>query len=384
MKRKGRARLLGLVLVIAAFAAAVWLLKNQLQSNDLSLAKIVASLRQIPVANVCFAVVVTVINYAVILTCYDYLAFRYAGVVISLKRVAFAAVTGYAFSYNFGATFAGLPLRYRFYSSWGLPLAKIVQLLVILALTFWFGVFFIAGSLFVFAPLRIPDAKRATIENMLLNEHLHKNVVDACVYLISDSRPFGILLLALTCVYIGASLLHRDSLSFFGWKMPVPPFRLTIYQVGIAAADMLVAASVLYALFPPVIGGYLTVLKIYLVAFSLIVLSHVPGGWGVLEAVMITLLRALDLVPDPGDNMARVVAAIIAFRVIYYMFPLVVAAAMVGFHEYALRRHWISPLTAARDTPFEIPGTAEGTNGRAGGISSDSSAAKGRNGAEPG
>jgi uncharacterized membrane protein YbhN (UPF0104 family) len=129
--------------------------------------------------------------------------------------------------------------------------------------------------------------------------------------------------------------------------------------------DKLVAASVLYALFPPVIGGYLTVLKIYLVAFSLIVLSHVPGGWGVLEAVMITLLRALELVPDPDDNMARVVAAIIAFRVIYYMFPLLVAAAMVGLHEYALRRHWISPLTATREKTVEHPAAAEGTNGQA-------------------
>ncbi len=70
---------------------------------------------------------------------------------ISLARVAFAALTSYPFSYNFGATLAGAPLRYRLYSSWGIPLTKIVQLLVILALTFWFGVFFISGVLFVFA-----------------------------------------------------------------------------------------------------------------------------------------------------------------------------------------------------------------------------------------
>ena len=53
---------------------------------------------------------------------------------------------------------------------------------------------------------------------------------------------------------------------------------------------MLVAGSVLYVLFPPIHGGYLTVLEVYLVAFVLIVLSHVPGGWGVMEAGMMTLL----------------------------------------------------------------------------------------------
>ena len=68
----------------------------------------------------------------------------------------------------------------------------------------------------------------------------------------SDSRPFGILLLAMTGLYVGASLLHRGSLKIFRWTLPVPPFRLTIYQIAIASADMLVAASVLYVLFPPI------------------------------------------------------------------------------------------------------------------------------------
>ena len=83
------------------------------------------------------------------------------------RRVAFAALTSYPFSYNFGATLAGVPLRYRLYSSWGIPLTKIVQLLVILALTFWFGVFFIAGVLFVFAPLRIPPDQLQLISTTL-------------------------------------------------------------------------------------------------------------------------------------------------------------------------------------------------------------------------
>ena len=59
----------------------------------------------------------------------------------------------------------------------------------------------------------------------------------------------------------GASLFHRGSLKIFRWTLPVPPFRLTLYQIAIASADMLVAGSVLYALFPPIHGGYLTVLE---------------------------------------------------------------------------------------------------------------------------
>ena len=183
--------------------------------------------------------------------------------------------------------------------------------------------------------------------------HIHENVVEWFTFLFADSRPFGILLLALTGLYVGASLFHRGSLKIFRWTLPVPPFRLTLYQIAIASADMLVAASVLYVLFPPVRGGYLKVLEVYLVAYVLIVLSHVPGGWGVLEAVMMTLLGTLKLVPDPEANMPKVFAGIIVFRVIYFLLPLLFAAAMVGWHEYALRKKWIPPVAANPDGPAD-------------------------------
>ena len=146
----------------------------------------------------------------------------------------------------------------------------------------------------------------------------------------------------------------------------MPPFRLTIYQIAIASADMLVAGSVLYVLFPPIRGGYLTVLEVYLVAYVLIVLSHVPGGWGVLEAVMMTLLGTLKLVPDAEANMPKVFAAIIVFRAIYFLLPLAFAAAMVGWHEYALRKKWIPAGHGEVPTARAMTGPPpDGMNGHA-------------------
>ncbi len=146
----------------------------------------------------------------------------------------------------------------------------------------------------------------------------------------------------------------------------MPPFRLTLYQIAIASADMLVAASVLYMLFPPVSGGYLTVLEVYLVAYVLIVLSHVPGGWGVLEAVMMALLGTLRLVPDHAANMPKVLAGIIVFRVIYFLLPLLFAAVMLGWHEYALRKKWIPPVVAHPDDRADGAVQPNGMNGHAG------------------
>ena len=367
MKRKSPVHLLGLLLVVAIFAAAAWMLYSEFRKHDLTFAKIRDSILQIPTSHIVLALGVTFISYAVVLVCYDYLAFRFAEVPISLRRVAFAALTGYPFSYNFNATLAGIPLRYRLYSAWGIPLTKIVQLLVILALTFWFGVFFIAGVLFVFAPLRIPPRELQSISTALVADwHLHKDVVDWFTYLFKDSQPFGILLLTVTGLYVGASLFHRGSLKIFRWTLPVPPFRLTLYQIAIASIDMLVAASVIYLLFPPIWGGYLTVLEVYLVAYVLVVLSHVPGGWGVLEAVMMALLGTLRLVPHHEDNMPKVLAGIIVFRVVYYLLPLLFAAVMVGWHEYALRKKWILPAMASPDGRSEGATYQEGMNGNAG------------------
>ena len=285
---------------------------------------------------------------------------------ISLRRIAFAALISYPFSYNFGATLAGVPLRYRLYSAWGIPLTKIVQLLVILALTFWFGVFFISGVLFVRWPLEIPPDQLQSISDALLQK-LPAEAVERFTRLFADSRPFGIALLAVTGLYVGASLLHRGSLKIFRWTLPVPPFRLTIYQIAIASADMLVAASVLYILLPPVEGGYLTVLEVYLVAYVANVLSHVPGGWGVLEAVMMTLLKFLKLVPDwEATGHKEVFAAIIVFRVIYFLLPLLFAAAMVGWHEYALRKKWIPPVVAGPEDRADGAAKPDGMNGHAG------------------
>jgi uncharacterized membrane protein YbhN (UPF0104 family) len=342
MKKTGPLHYLGILLVLAVFLFAAWLLYRQWHDNHLTVAGVWRDLLGIHPAWMLAAVGLTIVNYG-ILALYDYLAFRFAEVPISLARVAFAAVTSYSFSYNFGATLAGIPLRYRLYSAWNIPLAKIVQLLVIMAFTFWFGVFALAGSLFVVTPLKIPHLPKFCAE--MVNEwHVPPKAVESFAYLFADSRKFGIFLLILAGAYVGASLLHRGSLKLFRWTVPVPPPRLTLYQIAIASADMLVAGAVLYTLCPPVKGGYLTVLEVYMVAFVLNVLSHVPGGWGVIEGTVMILLRELHLVRDPENNMSKVLAAIVVFRVIYFLLPLLISLVLVGLHEYALRKNWIRPL----------------------------------------
>lgn len=268
------------------------------------------------------AVGLTVINYMVLVG-YDLLAVRWVGQKLPLRKVAFASFTGYAFSYNFGATLFGTSIRYRLYSTWGVPLWKVVELLVILGLTFWFGLFALAGIVFIIDPLKLSETVPVEFQ---------KYIPFADSYC-SDTYWAGWVLLTIAVAYVAISAMHSGSIRLWKWQVPVPPFRLTVCQVLIASADLLVAGAVVYSLFPSIPGmGYMTVLGIFILAFVVSVLSHVPGGYAVIEGIILLAVKQ-----HGQQYVVSVTASIIMFRLIYYWIPLVIAAAMLVGHELTVR-----------------------------------------------
>jgi uncharacterized membrane protein YbhN (UPF0104 family) len=359
-------RFLGPVLVLLVFLGAVWLLYHELRHYRLN--DIGVRIWEISPLGFAVAVAMTIVNWLILIG-YDWIAVRYVGVKLPLRRVAVASFCGYACSYNFGATLAGTTVRLRLYSAWNMPLVKILQLLVILGLTFWFGLFAVAGIVFVVAPPQIvasddppaadlkPDLKpeapakgiavgpslalqaskvpAATPEDQAGQEKVQQ-VLGRIVRIAANMRMWGVVLLVLAVIYLGLSAARLDSIRLFGHRLPVPPFRLTLFQYAITAADMLVAGVVLYALMYniPGVQSYLEILGIYLLVYVAVVLSHVPGGYGVFDGGMIFCLRQ-----GSGDLAAdRVIAAILVFRAIYYWIPLLLAILLLGVNEVRLRR----------------------------------------------
>ena len=305
----------GRLLILLVFLGAAWLLYDRLKHY--SLRQIVDALGKISAWQIVAAVLLTLLNYA-ILVGYDWFAVRWVGEKdLPLRKIALASFTGYAFSYNFGATLFGTSIRYRLYSAWGMSLGKILDLLVILGLTFWFGVFTLAGVVFMARPFEIPTGLQHELEHLKID--------------IPFDQTFwlGASLLLLAAVYVAFAALRRKPLELFGWRIPLPPLKLTLYQIAIACGDLLVAALVLYALLPPIEGGYLRILGVFMLAFVVAVLTHVPGGYGVFDALIIHFL--------PKEHLgASVVAALLVFRVIYYWVPLLIAGVMLGYHELTL------------------------------------------------
>ena len=278
------------------------------------------TLRGIPFSSLLIASLLTVINY-LILVGYDWFAVRWVGEKnLSLKRIALASFSGYAFSYNFGSTLFGTSIRYRLYSAWGVSLVKILELLVILGLTFWFGVFTLAGIVFIAAPFPIPD-------HIDLPRHMGTLKLP-----FTQMHWAGIVLLLISVGYVLISAFHRKPFKFFHWHISLPPLKLTLYQIIIACGDLLVAAAVFYSVLPPVEGGYIKVLGVFMLAFVAGVLTHVPGGYGVFEAFILFFL------PNSPDQKPAVFAAILAFRAIYNWVPLLIAAIMLVCNEWALTK----------------------------------------------
>ena len=304
-------RLTALVPVVL-LSVALWLLFREI--SQLNWTEIEQSVRAIPSSRIAASLVFLLLNY-VALTGYDWLALKSIGVRLGYPKVAFASFVGFVASYNFGATLGGIPIRYRIYSTFGLSAIQILQLAAMLGITFWIGLFALAGAVFVIAPITIPAKLHLPFES---------------VY------GLGWILLAVVGAYVIATLAFRRAITIRGREISLPTPQIMLGQLAISAADFLLAAATLYALLPSGLEvGYWQFLSVFLLASVAVVLSHVPGGIGVFELVMVSLLGA--------QNSSELVASLLAFRVLYYFVPLVVASSCFGFFELRQVRETVQP-----------------------------------------
>jgi phosphatidylglycerol lysyltransferase len=298
---------------VAVLGIALWLLFHELTKFNWH--EIEASLLSISSAKIGVALCLVASNFVVLIG-YDWLALKVIGVQLEFAKVAFASFTGFVASYNFGATLGCIPVRYRVYSAYGLSTVQIVQLSMMLGITFWIGEFALAGVAFVLAPISIPPKLHLPFET---------------VY------GLGWILLSAVAVYVAGVAYFRKPMHIFGKEIQLPNLLMTCGQLAVAAADFLIASGVLFILLPSEINAnYFQFLSVFLLATIAVVLSHVPGGVGVFELVILTMLGL--------DADKEVVAALVAFRVIYYIVPLIIAGLMVGVFEYRLRRDRINPV----------------------------------------
>lgn len=245
---------------------------------------------------------------------YDRIALQHLGRKISWFFIALCSFTTYALSHNIGASvFSGAIVRYRAYKMKGLNGAEIAILVGFCSLTF------VIGTILLFGVVLILQPEIITLIHDDLPEWLGTTV--------------GTILLGCIALYTFGSWLQLKPLRLSKKiQLSYPRLKIVAQQLLISPLEILGAAGIIYAVLPHHADiHFISVLGVFLASFTITLLSNAPaGGIGVLEAVFITGM--------PSINPTDVVAALIVFRMLYLIIPLIISLFVVAIFE--AQQYW--------------------------------------------
>ncbi len=294
-KKERASRILLALIPAALFGIALIVLSRLLQSVRLSDVK--RSFAAIPALRQILAFVVVAIGYG-FLALYDILALRHIGKNIPIKKTAEVSFISTAISYNIGMSLiSGGSLRFRLYSRYGILPLEVAQIIPFCTLTFWIGFFSVIGLVFFVFGIPLPASMA-----------LHPLV----------PRGIGLLCIALVAFYLVLST-RGGTLRIRRFEFAMPSFKTALAQIIIGSGDWICAASVLYILIPREAHiSYGQILGIFAAAQVLGITSNVPGGLGVFDSSILFLL-------SPALGSQATAGILLAFRLIYYIVPFILA-----------------------------------------------------------
>ncbi len=295
------------------FIFAVYMIYRQL--SHYSLEELKAVLLDIPNINLGYAALASFVGY-VALSTYDFLALKYIKKKLQAWKWILTGFVGFAVSNNAGhAIVSGGAVRYRFYSRWGISPGDIVKMITFSGFTYLVSCFFLIIIGYALTP-----------------EHAFGNN-DSTIFSTFVTVLFSVVGLA---VYLWGSLYYKKDLIIKGIAFRMPKFKLAVQQVVIGSLDITMASLVLYSVLVCFVKiDFITFLGAFIIAQVLGVYSQVPGGLGVFELVFANIL--------PGqDNHAILFGALIAYRIIYYLLPLIFSGCVLALYEFLHKEEDIS------------------------------------------
>lgn len=297
---------LAMLVVFAMMAVAVYKLTNEVRYDE-----VVDALADTSWLAIGLAVLFTALSFLALIY-YDLNALEYIGRKLPFGPVAATAFSAYAIgnTAGFGALSGGA-IRFRAYSRLGLSPDDIAR--VIAFVTFAFGLGLLAVS---------------SIAALITAPRLASIVGLDALYLRAGAVAVLIILGGL--LYVGRNGRRVEIMRI---RLRLPDTLTSSRQFLITAADLAVSASALYVLLPDTNIGWPSFFAIYATAVGLGVLSHVPAGLGVFEAVIIGAL---------GNTISldALLGSLVLYRMVYHVLPLTIAIVMIIVSEArALAKH---------------------------------------------
>lgn len=289
---------------LAAVAFSIWLLLDELRG--ISLDDVWDSLVSIPIHGWILSALCSIVAYAA-LAGYDHIALLHIGKRVSWLFVTLCSFTTYALSHNIGGSvFSGAVIRYRAYGTKGLTGHEVGILVAVCWFTFVLSSVLVGAIVLILVP---------GLFDRFSSIGFH-----------SFSGATGLIMLLPVIAYIFGSWLHLRPLKIGSFQVHYPRLPIVARQLIIGPLELLAAAAIIYFALPEAGNpGYLVVLGVFMVSFSAALISHAPGGLGVLEVVFLAGLSEMEPV--------HVLAALLVFRLFYLIVPLIIGLVVVLLFE---------------------------------------------------
>ena len=299
-RRKETIGLFAMVVVLALCGFALQRLLAEVRLADVG-----AAIAALPFYAVFASLGFTAASFATLVG-YDWSALRYVGQKLPVRVMALASFCGYAIGNTVGfALLTGGSIRFRIYTVAGMRTEDVGRVALFCVVAFGFGICAMSGV------------------GVLLRPYLVSSTLNVPVTVL---RAVSLALIVGVAAFLVLCAL-RPTLRWRNMTLALPAPGLVAGQLVISALDLCLAGAALYVLLPDKAGlSFLGFLPVFCVAIIAGIMSHVPGGLGVFEAVMIFAL---------GDRIGHgaLVGALVVYRLLYYVLPLLLAGLLLGLNE---------------------------------------------------
>lgn len=310
-----RKKMLAYGLMVLGLVLATYLLWNIFREYTWS--DITTSVSEIPTYNLVMALAFTAASY-VCLTGFDWCGVRYVNNDLSYPKIGLASFISLGIGQSVGL--AGLSsggLRYRYYAHWGMNAEDVTKIVLLSGVTVAIGLLMLTGIVMILNPADGAEVLRLGEPAIL---------------------GIGVLCILLVAGYLAMAKFARAPVRIRKWTFTMPKLRLALVQVVVGTLNFALVAAALREVMSA--GGdvsYLKAATAFVLANVAIIVTHAPGGLGVLEATVRHVM---------GDQAS--IGSLVAFRVIYFFIPLAIGIPLAVLTEAVFRsRKMRSPSSVA-------------------------------------
>jgi uncharacterized membrane protein YbhN (UPF0104 family) len=266
------------------------------------------ALQQQPLEGMALAGALALTSHA-LFSSYELVGRHETGHRVPVARTLGIGAVCYAFNLNFGSLVGALAMKLRLYDRAGVRTKQVARIIVLSIVTNWTGYLLVGGLVLLWSPPPMPP--RIDLPDWAL-------------------RATGAALVGASLAYVLAcALRHGKQIRVRGHGFALPPLRIALWQLAVAAANWSLMGVIVWVLLAQSVP-YATVLGVLLLAAVAGVVTHVPAGLGVLEAVFVACLGS-------QTDSATLLAALLSYRALYYLVPLALATAGYAANEVSRR-----------------------------------------------